>query len=122
MCDAPGTRSDCMGLEDENMTEEECIEIPKSLKIGGYTVKVRFSNHIMTDEEKCGYYNARMRKITIDPEMCKELVYGVFIHEVVEAIKDIYHIECLRDDHHAINQLAEALHQVLRDNPEIMPK
>ena len=96
--------------------------IPTTVKIGGYTVTVRYAPHTMTDEGICGAYNSRIKEIVLDPDLGDETMHGVFIHEVVEAIKDIYHTECLRDDHHAINQLGESLHQVLRDNPEIVPK
>jgi len=94
--------------------------IPKTVRIGGYTVKVLFAKNTMTDEDKCGYYNSRTKTIAIDPELCEEFQYGVFYHELIEAIKDIYHIQCLKDDHQAINQLGEAFHQLLRDNGSVI--
>lgn len=94
--------------------------IPETVKIGGYTIKVRYAKNMMLDEADCGNFNARTMEITIDPEMCPELQYGVFCHEIFEAMKEIYHIDSLKKDHHAIEQLGEALHQILRDNPGIL--
>jgi len=94
--------------------------IPPSIKVGGYTVWIQFVRHTMTDEGNCGSYNARTKTITIDPDLNEESKYGIFMHELVEAIKDIYFIECLREDHHAINLLGEAFHQVMRDNGEVI--
>jgi hypothetical protein len=97
--------------------------IPESVKVGGYTVSVRFAKGLMTDDNNCGSFNARTMEISIDPELCPELQYGVFCHELIEAVKEIYAIDCLKADHHPINQLGEALHQVLRDNYDrITPK
>jgi hypothetical protein len=73
----------------------------------------------MTDDDNCGSFNTRTMEILIDPDLCPELQYGVFCHEVIEAIKEIYSIDCLKADHHPINQLGEALHQVIRDNREM---
>jgi hypothetical protein len=96
--------------------------IPKTVKIGGYTVKVRYAKGLMTDESNCGCFNGRTMEITIDPDLCDEMQYGVFCHELIEAAKEIYSIDCLKADHHPINQLGEALHQILRDNMEaILP-
>jgi|WetSurMetagenome_2_1015567.scaffolds.fasta_scaffold1293692_2 hypothetical protein len=96
--------------------------IPQTVKIGGYTVKVEFAKNQMTDKDQCGSYNSRTKTITIDPDLTDQLIFGVFMHEIVEAFADIHSIESLQADHHAINQLGEATHQLLRDNPEILPK
>lgn len=90
--------------------------IPESVKIGGYAVKVVFVKNLMTDEDRCGCFSPRTMVISIDPDCCAELQYAVFCHELIEAIKEIYSIDCLKADHHPINQLGEALHQLLRDN------
>ena len=90
--------------------------LPETVKIGAYTVTVRMVRNTMTDDGLCGSYCSRSKEINIDPDLTPEYMYGVFIHEIVEAITDIYHIECLAEDHHGITQLGEALHAVLREN------
>jgi hypothetical protein len=94
--------------------------IPKTVKIGAYTVEVKHARGLMTDEENMGNFNGRTMEINIDPDMTENLQYGIFCHEVIEAVKTIYDIEALAKDHHAITQLGEALHQILRDNREAM--
>lgn len=96
--------------------------IPDSIKIGAYTVKVVYVKNIMMDDGTCGTFNARTMEIAIDPEMCPEFQYGIFMHEVIEAIKEIYHIDALKADHHAIEVLGEALNALLTDNRDrILP-
>lgn len=92
------------------------MKLPSQIKIGAYIVKVQFVENLMTDDGTCGNYNNRTQVISLDPVLEGAFLYGVFLHEVVEAIKSIYHIECLKTDHHAIDQLGEALNQLLRDN------
>jgi hypothetical protein len=96
--------------------------IPKSMKIGGYTVAIVYVKGLISDEGNSGNFNERTMEISMDPDLCEEMQYGVLYHELIEAVKSIYHIECLKTDHHAISQLGEALHQILRDNgKEILP-
>lgn len=99
------------------------MKLPDYIKIGAYSVKVRYVPNLMTDDGECGNYNPRTQEISIDPDLSPDMQYGILYHEMIEAIKSIYSIECLEKDHQAINQLGEALHQVLRDNREdVLPR
>jgi hypothetical protein len=93
------------------------IVLPETLKIGGYTVSVQHEAHLMNDNEQCGYFSPREMAIAIDPDMCDDLQIGILVHEILEAVKEIYHIDALKTDHHAIEQLGDALYQVMRENP-----
>jgi hypothetical protein len=98
-------------------------KLPKTVKVGTYTIDVKLTKGLMTDEENMGNFNGRTMEINIDPDMREDLQYGIFCHELIEAIKTIYDIEALVKDHHAITQLGEALHQILRENgKEILPE
>ena len=102
---------------------ETMTQLPKTVKVGSYVIPIKFEKGMITDDDRCGSFNSRTMEINIDPDLCPELQYGVFCHEVIEAIKEIYSIDCLKQDHHPINQLGEALHQFLRDNgKEILPE
>jgi len=90
--------------------------IPETVKIGGYTVTVVFKENLMCDESACGQYRPREKIIQIDPATCPEQQYATFLHEVVEAITEIYELPSLSANHHDIVILSEALHQLLRDN------
>lgn len=92
--------------------------LPTKIKIGAYEVKILYKKGLMTDEENMGSLNGRTMEIEIDPDLTPDLQYGIFCHELIEAIKTIYDIETLAKDHHAITQLGEALHLLLRDNME----
>jgi hypothetical protein len=91
--------------------------IPNSVKIGGYEVKIQHVKNLMTDNEEAGNFNPRTMVISLDPELSDQIMHGVFYHEIIEGIKEIYHIDCLKKDHHPIDQLGDALYQFLRDNP-----
>lgn len=96
--------------------------IPKTIKVGGYTIKVNIVRNLMTDCEACGQYISRNKEIQLDPDLCPEQMYSTYIHEVIECITEIYELESLLANHHDIVILSEALHQILRDNREaILP-
>ena len=94
--------------------------IPESVKIGAYQVKVNLVKNQISDEQKFGCYNARLKLMTIDPDVSDPVKFSVFLHEMFEVIADIYDIRALQEDHHAITLLETALHQIVRDNPELL--
>ena len=95
--------------------------IPKTVKIGGYTVNVVYVQNMIPDNAACGQYIPRTKTIQIDPSSCVDQQYATFIHEMIEAITEIYELPSLTNNHHDIVLLGEALHQILRDNPVIVP-
>ena len=92
--------------------------IPESLKIGGYTVKVRMKENLLRDCGCCGRFTPCEKLIEIDPAMTEEMRWGTLYHELIEAITEIYCIKPLAEHHSAIDVLGEVLHQVCRDNGE----
>lgn len=89
--------------------------IPDTIKISGFTIPIKYTN-LLQDENCTGQYNPRTKEIRIDLSCCPEQQYATFLHEVVEAIAEIYEIKPLENDHYAIVILSEALHQFMRDN------
>jgi hypothetical protein len=93
--------------------------IPEHVKIGGYNVNVRLIPNMIPDSSAYGQYIPRAKEIQIDPSACEEQQYGTFVHEILEAITEIYEIPSLTNNHHDLVLLGEALHQIFRDNPRI---
>lgn len=94
--------------------------IPESIKIGAYQVPITFIKNQISDEQKFGCYNARLKHITIDPDVSDDVRFSVMLHEMVEAMADIYDIQALQADHHAITLLEAAIHQIVKDNPGLL--
>ena len=97
--------------------------LPEKVKIGAYTITVRYVPNLMIDANACGQYCPRTKEIQIDPDLCPEQQFGTFCHEVIEAWAEINEIKPLNENHDAIVTLGECLHQYVRDNgKEILPQ
>ena len=97
------------------------LVIPDSVKIGAYTVKVQIVDNLLRDQGCCGRFIPCNKSIEIDSAMVIEMQWGTFYHELVEAMTEIYTIQALAENHEAIDILGEVLHQILRDNPVMVP-
>ena len=89
------------------------MNIPKTVKIGGYIVKVEFEANMMTDRRNYGEYHPRIQTIKIDKDCSQQQAEETFIHELLEAITHIYEISI---EHKDLANLATVLHQVIVDN------
>ena len=90
--------------------------IPKTLKIGGLNFDVVVEPHRRRDHgvDTSASENCKYQKIWLDSEAQKaDGMMDDLLHEVVEAINCLYDLAL---NHQTITTLAEALHQVLRDN------
>ena len=88
------------------------MNLPQKVKIGPYDIKVEVVENIAVDREHGGEYSPRTLKISLDNLMEKR--YGeIFIHEIVEAINDIYNLSINHDD---MMVLGVVLYQVLKEN------
>jgi hypothetical protein len=97
-------------------SKEVVMEIPKTIKIGGYTVEVKFASNMMTDRRNMGEYHPRTQTIKIDSDCSKQQSEETLIHELLEAITSIYDIAI---EHKDLSNLATVLHQVIKDNPQM---
>jgi hypothetical protein len=92
------------------------MNIPDKIKIGPYEVKVEIIGNIAIDREHGGEYCPRELKISLDSALKKR--HGeIFMHEVIEAINDIYNLSIDRDD---MMVLGMALYQLFIDNVVIL--
>jgi len=92
------------------------MKIPEKVKIGGYTISIHFKNMDDENRENMGEYHHFTQEIWLDERMTVQQCEEVFIHELLEAIKDIY---ILKYPHGVLNTIGVALHTIIKDNPEI---
>lgn len=90
------------------------MKIPKKIKIGGYVVTVHRKN--MEARINLGEYHHFTQEIWLDEGLTEQCCEEVFIHEVLEAIKDIYSLDY---DHGILNLIGVALFTIIKDNPDI---
>ncbi len=91
------------------------VKIPKQIKIGGRTYKLRLNDHLIRDEGNrgCVYWHTQI--INLDSNMEQEPMSVSFLHELVHAIDEHY---CGRTglSEEATCGLSEGLYQFLKDN------
>jgi hypothetical protein len=87
-------------------------QIPKSIHLGGHEIPVKLVKHVPGDEDEhvFGHYDPKTMTIRIRKDLRPSMMEEVFVHEVVEAINDIFE---LRLAHNKIQTLGVALHQAL---------
>lgn len=97
------------------------IKLPKSLKIGGHTVKVLFPHTFKDTSDFCGMAKYQTNEICVaDKTQSGEIrtdsdIQVTFIHELVHWICHVYNQEQQLDEKQ-VNALAEGLYQALHDN------
>ena len=90
----------------------EHIDIPDKVKVGPYDIKVEVVENIAIDRDHGGEYSPR--KLTIELDKSIEKRHGeIFMHEIIEAINDIYNLSI---DHDDMMVLGVALYQVMKEN------
>ena len=87
------------------------MKIPKTLKIGGHTVKV--VQEKLRGEPFNGCWEANKNQITIDVELAQSQKESVLIHEVLHVLNSTLGSGM---GHNFMDSLAEQIYQVLIDN------
>lgn len=102
------------------------MKIPKSLKIGGRTYSVRFpykfkDSHVVM----YGLHDAGAQKILLSDRdehanlRNKDSIFQAFLHELLHAVDNVYNggrLSSWDKGEETIDQIAEGLIQVIRDN------
>lgn len=103
------------------------MNIPKTVKIGGRTFTVEYP-YIFTERfDRSGDIDFQLQKIDITDKSNNlisnpESILVTLLHEIIHGIDYIYGAKLtnLKDDsEHAVEQLAEGLVQVFKDNPKL---
>lgn len=92
------------------------MKIPKKIKVGGIHYKVKLVNQISTGTDYCGLCNESNTTIEILKNYKRHVQEEILLHELLHAI--FSHCD-LEQDEHLIEVLAQALHMVIKDNPEM---
>ena len=88
------------------------MNLPDEVKVGPYGIKVEVVDNLAVDREHGGEYHPRQLKICLDKALEKR--HGeIFMHEIIEAINDIYNLKINHDD---MMVLGVTLYQVLKEN------
>lgn len=89
------------------------MQIPKTIKIGGYTYEVIEDNANLNGRGGSGQHDAMDQKIWIDSTQHQEQKESTLLHEIIEAINSLNNLEL---NHQQICALETNLYQVLKDN------
>lgn len=92
------------------------MKIPKKVKVGGITYKVKEVKKPDKDKNIHGIQCQGKQIIELKKSLPKEYKEKVFIHELVHALFDFLMWE---QRENTVETLAQALHMVIKDNPEI---
>ena len=93
------------------------MKIPKQLKVGGKTYMVEQTSNLKLGEYNCsGEIDYKDLEIRILPTVIDRMEAS-FIHEMVHAIYD--HLGYKEHDEKEVDELANALHMVIKDNPQV---
>ena len=93
------------------------MKIPETLKVGGMTYIVNITDNVSYGSANvAGEIDYRQGRIMICP-LSRERMERTFFHEMLHAILD--HLGYAEHDEQQLDALANALHMVFTDNPQI---
>lgn len=93
------------------------MKIPDHLKIGGFNYKVEITDNISIGYQYTGEIDYRKQIISLRPNSSESYMERTLIHEMCHAIYDFLGYDV--HDEKKIDELANALHMVIKDNPEV---
>lgn len=103
------------------MSEKEKIRrLPEFVKIGAYQIPVKVVPNLIADQAATGMYIPRLKEIHIEESSCFEQKQSTLVHEILEAISEIYEVQCFQEDHHSLTVVGEGFYQVLKENPGLI--
>ncbi|MFV0351213.1 MAG: hypothetical protein ACK5JF_02730 [Oscillospiraceae bacterium] len=93
------------------------MNIPNRLKVGGKTYTVEQTEQISIGENYLGETIYTDLAIRLLPSMANGMLEVTFLHEMLHAIFN--HLGYVNHNEKKIDELANALHMVIVDNPDI---
>lgn len=90
----------------------------KQIKIAGYNILISESANLIANESRIGEYSPFEQTIRIAAGLTKQQEIETLIHEVLEAINDIYELGLDHDEQ--LCKLSVAIHQIITDNKELI--
>lgn len=95
-------------------------QLPKEIKIGAYTIPVKVVPNLIADHGATGMYVPRQKVILIEESSCFAQKESTLVHEILEAISEIYEVEAFQEDHHSLTVVAEGFYQVFKENKGLL--
>jgi hypothetical protein len=93
------------------------MNIPNKVKIGAFEWEIRKNENLMHEREEMAVCRPKRLLIEIDPGCQTVSQEESLIHEILEAICWQYSVDFA--SHKDLSVMATALHQVIKENPEI---
>lgn len=90
----------------------------EKIKIGGYSISIGHDDTIIANYGHVGEYSPIGQKISIATGLSKQHQQETLIHEVLEAINDIYELGLEHDEQ--LCKLSVILHQIVNDNKNLI--
>lgn len=90
----------------------------KQIKIAGYKISISESANLIANESRIGEYSPFEQTIKIATGLTKQQEIETLIHEVLEAINDIYGLGLNHDEQ--LCKLSVAIHQIITDNKDLI--
>ena len=90
------------------------IDITRGIEVGGFHFDVDMSDEahkMLRGELRCGECSHSEKVMRIDSDMSDVRISETFLHEVIEAVNNIYCSDSL--NHDQITQLSYGIHQAL---------
>lgn len=91
----------------------EFRKIENKITIGGHVILIEEEKNFTRDHNAYGEWRPGLLKIVIDADLPDTLKNETILHEILEAITEIYDIEI---KHHKLLILSVVLHQILTDS------
>jgi hypothetical protein len=88
------------------------MAVPDSIVLNGCYITVKKVKNMYRDYNRYGEYSCFDMSINIDEDMSDQKQEVIFVHEVIEAIKDIYLMDDLK--HEMIQPLAVAIYELIK--------
>lgn len=93
------------------------MKITEEVKIGGIPYKViECANPSEDNSNIDGLISYHKQEIRLKNDMSKEYKENVFMHEIMHGIFEMVGID---QDENVITRISNAMHQVIKDNPDI---
>ena len=98
------------------------MKIPKSIKVGGHTIKVVYPYYFKERTDITGQYDHDVKEIRISGvdgagnERVDSSIYQVFLHELFHAIDFVSGHMLFTENEKALDGITEGFYQVLVDN------
>lgn len=88
------------------------------VKIAGYQIPIVFDDKIIANQSHIGVYLPIEQTIRLAAGLTKQQEKETLIHEMLEAINDIYELGLDHDEQ--LSKLSVIIHQIISDNPKLI--